>query len=83
MRFGKAMHRFQEEIMKGYRIKFFNELPDDRGHVWHCCQGIVEIHAAKTKDRAIQAAKHRFARTQAVTDWTNRARSFEAEEIAH
>ena len=67
--------------MSGYRIKFINDLINSSGHKFHCCQEAIEIRAAKSRERAIQAAKHRFARRQAVPHWTIRAHSIEVEEM--
>lgn len=68
--------------MNSYRIKFMNDLVNSSGHSFHCCQEAIEIRAAKSRERAVQAAKHRFARRQAVPDWTVRAHLIEVEEIA-
>jgi len=69
--------------MSGYRICFFNDLSNDRGHMFHCCQRTVEIRAAKSKERAIEAAKRRFARAERVSHWGAHARSFEIEDLSH
>ena len=68
--------------MNSYRIKFMNDLVNSSGHNFHCCQQAIEIGAAKSKERAVEAAKHRFARRQAVPHWTARAHLIEVEEIA-
>jgi len=68
--------------MSSYRIKFINDLVNSAGHNFHCCQDAIDIRVAKSKERAIQAAKHRFARRQAVSHWTARAHTLEVEEIA-
>jgi hypothetical protein len=67
--------------MKSYRIGFFNELRNDSGHMFHCCQRVVEIRLAKTKERAIEAAKRRFAHRERISNWSIHARSIEVEEI--
>jgi hypothetical protein len=67
--------------MKAYRVRFLNELTNDSGHVFHCCQRVIDIHAAKSMDRAIEAAKRRFARLERMSNWTLRAQSFEVEEM--
>lgn len=67
--------------MSGYRIKFMNDLVNSSGHSFHCCQEVIEVRSAKSKERAIQAAKHRFARRQDVPHWTVRAHAIEVEEI--
>ena len=68
--------------MSSYRIKFMNDLVNSSGHNFHCCQEAIEIRAAKSRERAVQAAKHRFARRQDVPNWTARAHLIEVEEIA-
>jgi len=67
--------------MNGYRIKFMNDLVNSSGHNFHCCQDAIEIRSAKSRERAIKAAKHRFARRQAVPHWTLHAHTIEVEEI--
>ncbi|MDB5393774.1 MAG: hypothetical protein JWM91_1280 [Rhodospirillales bacterium] len=67
--------------MKAYRICFFNDLTNDSGHVFHCCQRIIEIRSAKSQDRAIKAAKRRFARRESISHWHIRAHSIAIEEI--
>jgi len=67
--------------MNAYRVKFMNDLMNSSGHSFHCCQETIEIRSAKSRERAVQAAKHRFARRQAVPDWTVRAHLIEVEEI--
>ncbi len=68
--------------MKAYRVCFFNQLTNSSGHNFHCCQRSIEIHAAKSRDRAVEAAKLRFAREEQVKDWHIHAHSIEVEEIA-
>jgi hypothetical protein len=68
--------------MNAYRICFTNELTNSSGHPFHCCQRIIEIRAAKSKDRAIEAAKRRFARRESISHWHVRAHSIEVEEMA-
>ena len=67
--------------MKRYRISFYNELPNDSGHVSHCCQRMIEIRSAKSVDRAVEAAKHHFTRQEAIAVWDMHAHSFEVEEV--
>jgi len=70
-----------EGTMTAYRIRFINELTNSSGHPFHCCQRVIEIRAAKSKDRAIQAAKHRFARHEHIPHWHIRAHALEVEEM--
>jgi len=67
--------------MSAYRVKFMNDLMNSSGHNFHCCQEAIEIRSAKSEERAVQAAKHRFARRQAVPHWTIRAHLIEVEEM--
>jgi hypothetical protein len=67
--------------MQGYQISFFNELANDSGHVFRCCQRVIEIRLAKSKDRAIEAAKRRFARQEGVSHWSIHAQFVEAQEL--
>jgi len=67
--------------MSAYRIKFMNDLVNSSGHAFHCCQDQIDIRAAKSRDRAIEAAKRRFARREAVPHWTVHAHLIEVEEI--
>jgi hypothetical protein len=67
--------------MDAYRIRFFNDLMNSSGRPFHCCQRVIEIQAAKSKDRAIEAAKRRFARCESISHWHVRAHSIEVEEI--
>jgi hypothetical protein len=68
--------------MTAYRIRFMNALTNSSGHAFQCCQRTIEIRAAKSRDRAIEAAKHRFARHERVPHWHVRAHSLEVEEVA-
>ena len=65
-----------------YRVSFVNELPNDSGHMFRCCQQSFEIYRARSRERAIEAAKLRFARHQAVRDWRARATAIEVEVIS-
>ena len=67
--------------MTAYKISFFNELTNDSGHNFHCCQRVIEIRSAKSKDRAIRAAKRRFERRERVQHWGIRATSIEVAEL--
>jgi hypothetical protein len=54
--------------MTSYRVCFFNEIPrNDR--LFKCCQRSIVIRAARTPERAIEAAKKRFARLEGIRDW--------------
>jgi hypothetical protein len=63
--------------MKSYRVSFFKNLLSPDGHRFKCVQRIVEIHRAKSIERAVLAAKHRYARIHSAADWTLHADGFE------
>ena len=66
--------------MPSYRVCFFNEIPrNDR--LFRCCQRSIVIRNARTPERAIEAAKKRFARLEGIRYWTIHAGLFEIEPI--
>jgi len=65
--------------MTYYRICFIKTLCDDTGHPHKCIEGIVDIHRARSRDRAIQAAKHRFERMKRIPQWDLYADAFEVD----
>jgi hypothetical protein len=66
--------------MTRHLIRFIKHISDDTGHVHHCTQATVEIHQARNRDRAIEAAKHRFARMRKIKRWDMHADTFEVRE---
>ena len=67
--------------MTAYRVSFFNELTNSRGTLYKVCQRSVEIRTARSLDRAVEAAKKRFARLERVGEWRLHARLFEVEPL--
>lgn len=67
-------------MMKRYKISFFNDLTNNSGHNFHCCQRIICIKAARSEERAIQAAKRRFERAEQIQHWRIHAGYFEITE---
>jgi hypothetical protein len=67
--------------MTAYRVSFFNELTNSRGTLYKVCQRSVEIRTARSLDRAVEAAKKRFARLENVGEWRLHARLFEVEPL--
>lgn len=63
-----------------YRVHFKNYFARGGG-VHTPDQRAIDIHRAKSRDRAIQAAKKRFARREGIADWQIRASIIEVEEI--
>jgi hypothetical protein len=67
--------------MTTYRVSFFNDLVNCYGIATRVWQRTIEIHRARSDDRALEAAKRRFARAEKVGCWDLRARRFEVEKI--
>ena len=74
--------------MPSYRVCFINEIP--RGNIneiprgnklFRCCQRSIVIRSARSPERAIEAAKKRFARIEGIPDWQIHAGLIEMEEI--
>jgi hypothetical protein len=67
--------------MTSYRVSFFNELTNSSGKLCKVCQRSVDIRTARSLDRAVEAAKKRFARLERVREWRLHARLFEVETL--
>jgi hypothetical protein len=67
--------------MTAYRVSFFNELTNSSGKLFKVCQRSVDIRTARTLDRAVEAAKKRFARLEHIVEWRLHARLFEVEAL--
>jgi hypothetical protein len=67
--------------MPGYRVYFFNEIPQNE-RFFRCCQRSIVIRAARPPEPAIEAAKKRFARLEGIHDWKTRASLIDIEPIA-
>jgi hypothetical protein len=66
--------------MPSYRVCFINEIPRfDK--LFRCCQRSIIIRSARNPERAIEAAKRRFARLEGIRDWTIHAGLIEIEPI--
>ena len=65
-----------------YRFTFYNDLTNDCGLGFHCPQRLIEIRSAKSRDRALEAAKRRFARGEKIADWRIHASAVEIEELS-
>jgi hypothetical protein len=66
--------------MPGYRVCFINEIPRNE-RLFRCCQRLVIIRSARTSERAIEAAKQRFARLEGISNWKIHAALIEIEPI--
>jgi len=54
--------------MPSYRVSFINEIPRNQ-RLFRCCQRVITIRSARTPDRAVEAAKRRFARLEGIRNW--------------
>jgi hypothetical protein len=66
--------------MASYRVCFMNQFARNRT-VYRICQRAVVIRCARTRARAIEAAKKRFARLERIRDWRIHASEIEVEMI--
>jgi hypothetical protein len=67
--------------MTTYRVTFFKNLVNSNGHQFKCQQGMVEIHCARNRERALEAAQRRYERAKNVGNWTIYADIAELEAI--
>jgi hypothetical protein len=66
--------------MTSYRVCFLNEIPRN-GRLFRCCQRTIVVRSARSLERAVEAAKRRFARLEGIRDWKFHAGQIEAEVI--
>ena len=66
--------------MPSYRVRFINEIPRNE-RLFRCCQRSIIIRSARTRERAIEAAKKRFARLEGISNWKIHAALIEIEPI--
>ena len=66
--------------MPSYRVSFINDIPRG-GKLFHCCQRSIVIRAARNPERAVEAAKKRFARLEDICNWNIHAGRIEPELI--
>jgi hypothetical protein len=67
--------------MPSYRVSFINEIPRNE-RLFRCCQRSIIIRSARTPERAVEAAKKRFARLEGICDWKIHAALIEMEPMA-
>ena len=65
--------------MQKFQVKFLNSLTNSTGHQFQCLQRVIPIERAKSSERAIKAAQHRFERLERVSNWRFHAQSIEVE----
>ncbi len=66
--------------MPTYCVRFINEIPRNE-RLFRCCQRSIIVQSARTPERAIEAAKKRFARLEGIRDWKIHAALIEIEPI--
>ena len=65
--------------MTSFRVSFFKNLSSSYGKPFKVCQRSMVIHSARSRARAIEAARAQFVRLERIDDWTLRADAVEAE----
>jgi hypothetical protein len=58
-----------EGVMGHYKVSFFKTLVGGNGRPAKCLQQTIEIRKARSPERAIRAAEHRYARRRGVRNW--------------
>src|SRR5215831_21347762 len=65
--------------MTFYRVSFYKHLLSSDGHPFRCLQQSVKIGRARSIERAILAAEHRFERRKGLPVWDLHADDFDVE----
>jgi hypothetical protein len=65
--------------MPVYEVSFFKDIVNSCGKEFRVRQRALQIRSAKTLERAVEAAKRRFARLERVADWRLHASDVEVE----
>jgi len=63
-----------------YRVSFINDIPRN-AKLFHCCQRSIVVRTARSPERAVEAAKKRFARPEGICNWNIHADRIELEVI--
>jgi hypothetical protein len=79
-RFRKASEPAWTNLGPVYRVCFLNEFARFNIVVRPCQRAII-IRSARSRERAIEAAKKRFARLEGIRDWRDHAKSIEVSMI--
>ena len=67
--------------MTRYRVKFYKDLLSSDGHPFRCLQKTLEVQRARSAERALEAAQHRYARLAGVSTWMLYADAAEIEAV--
>jgi hypothetical protein len=68
--------------LSAYRIRFFKTVPDHDGTPLKMCCRTIDIGFARRADRAVEAAKHHFERSEGIANWSLNADSVEIEALS-
>ena len=79
-RFRKLLEPTGTNIKPVYRVCFLNEFARFN-FVMRPCQRAIIIRFARSRERAIEAAKKRFARLEGIRDWRDHAKMIEVSII--
>jgi hypothetical protein len=63
----------------GYRVRFFRTIINDRGVPFECTLDSIAILRARSRQRALAAAMHRFERKYRLSAWNHMAHGCECE----
>jgi hypothetical protein len=63
-----------------YRVSFINEIPTNQ-KLFRCCQRVITIRSARTRERAVEATKKRFASLEGIRNWKIHAALIAIESI--
>ena len=66
--------------MPSYRVSLINDIPRNE-KLFHCCQRSIIVRTARSPERAVEAAKKRFARLEGICNWNIHAGRIELELI--
>jgi hypothetical protein len=79
-RFRKLLEPARINVGPVYRVCFLNEFARFNT-VMRPCQRTIIIRSARSSERAIEAAKKRFARLEGIRDWRDHAKIIEVTTI--
>ncbi len=76
----RSLPKAASKAAGGYRVCFLNEFSRGPKNIMACQRSIV-VRSAKTRERAIEAAKKRFAKLEGVPDWHLHATMVQVEAL--
>ena len=73
---------YGDAMAQVYRVTFFKNLLSPDGHPFKCPQKTIEVHRARSSERALAAAQHRYQRLNKDRNWTLHADTAEIVSVA-